>query len=208
MKKILFALSLLFSLGSLAQSFEGEIIYKNALTSKSPKITDEQWIQMLGATQRYYIKGGNYKSVTNGTMTQWQLYISKENKLYTKMSNSEAVLWNDAAVNTDEVLKSEVKKNAEVILGYPCDELTLTCKSGVQKFYYSARLPVDSKLYEQHKYGNWYEFLKNSNAMMLKTVIENPQFVLETTAQEVKPVKLEDKLFTLPEGTKTEKSPY
>ena len=33
---------------------------------------------MPGTTQEYYIKGGNYKSVTNGTLVQWQLYIEKD----------------------------------------------------------------------------------------------------------------------------------
>lgn len=117
-------------------------------------MTDEQWTQMMGSKQEYFIKNGNYKSVTNGTMSQRQIYNNKDNKVYTKMSNSETVLWNDASINSDEVLKSEIKKNAATILGYSCDELILTCKSGIQKYYYSSKLAVDIKLFENHKYGN------------------------------------------------------
>ena len=69
MKKLILALTLLLSLASLAQSFEGEIIYKNSLKSKNPKMTDEQWSQMMGDKQEYFIKQGNYKSLTNGTMS-------------------------------------------------------------------------------------------------------------------------------------------
>ena len=36
-------------------------------------MTDQQWLSMMGGTQEYYIKGGNYKSVTNGTLMQWQI---------------------------------------------------------------------------------------------------------------------------------------
>ena len=208
MKKFILAFAFFVSFATSAQSFEGEIVYSNIIKTKTPQMTDAQWTQMLGARQKYYIKGGSYKSVTNGTMAQWQLYVNKDNKLYSKMSNSETVLWNDASVNAEVILKSEIKKNVEIILGYSCDELTLTCKSGVQKYYYSSKLPVDAKLFENHKYGNWYEFLKNSNAMMLKCMLETPQFVIESTAQEIKPMKLDDRLFSLPEGTKTEKSPY
>jgi len=44
---------------------------------------------MMGSTQEYLIKGGDYKSIANGTLVQWQLFINKDNKLYNKMSNSE-----------------------------------------------------------------------------------------------------------------------
>ncbi len=65
---------------------------------------------MMGATQNYFIKDGNYRSNTNGTVVQWQLYINRDNKLYSKVSTSEAVLWNDGAVNPDEVLNSRGEK--------------------------------------------------------------------------------------------------
>ena len=208
MRKLILTLTLFASIATFGQSFEGEIIYKNSFKSKNPKMTDEQWAQMMGSVQEYYIKQGNYKSVTNGTMSLWQIYNNKENKIYTKMGNSETVLWNDASVNSDEILKSEIKKNAATILGYSCDELTLTCKSGIQKYYYSSKLPVDIKFFENHKYGNWYDFLKNAKSLTLKTIIETPQFTMETVASEVKPMKLDDKIFNLPAGTKTSKSPY
>jgi hypothetical protein len=94
------------------------------------------------------------------------------------------------------------------ILGYTCDELTLTCKSGTQKYYFSNKLPVDVKLFENHKYGNWYDYLTKSNALPLKYIIETPQFIMETIATEVKPMKLEDKVFSWPADTKIAKSPY
>lgn len=208
MKKIIIALIVFVSIPTFGQSFEGEIVYNNSLKSKIPQMTDEQWNQMMGTKQEYLIKLGNYKSLTNGSMASWQIYNNKENKVYTKMNNSETVLWNDASVNSDEVLKSEIKKNAIIILGYPCDELTLTCKSGIQKYYFAPKLFVDVKLYENHQYGNWYTFLSNSKSLSLKTIIETPQFVIETIAIEIKPMKLDDSIFSLPAGTKTAKSPY
>ena len=208
MKNTIFLIAILTSITVFGQTFEGLITYKNSLISKNPKMTSEQWTQLLGAKQDYFIKHGNYKSQSNGTMAQWQIYIQTENKIYTKSSNSETVLWNDASVNSDEVIKAEIKKNATTVLGYVCDELTLTCKSGVQKYYFSSKLPVDIKLYENHKYGNWFTFLSYSKSLPLKMIIETPQFTMETIATEIKPMKLEDKLFTLPADTKTTKSPY
>ena len=209
MKKNITLLLLVFiTTASFAQSFEGEIMYKNSYTSKMPAVSDEQFTAMMGSTQEYFIKEGDYKSVANGSMFQWQLYVNKDNKLYTKMSNTETLIWNDGAVNPDSVLKAVIKKEVTEILGYMCDELVLTCKSGVQKYYYSSKLSVDAKLFANHKFGNWSEFLAQTNALPLKSIIETAQFVLESIAIEIKPMKLDKPFFELPANAKTMKSPY
>ncbi|HEY9195573.1 MAG TPA: hypothetical protein VIM77_04885, partial [Mucilaginibacter sp.] len=188
--------------------FEGKIIYSNTIKSKVPNISDEQFTTMMGSIQNYYVKGGDYRSELNGTLLQWQLYINKDNKLYTKMSNSTAALWNDGAANADDVISSEVHSGVTEILGYKCDELVVTCKSGVQKYYYTAKLPVDSKLYASHKFGNWGFIMSKTNAVPLKILIDNAQFSMESTATEIKPGKLDAALFTLPAGVTLQKNPY
>jgi len=210
MKKLLLILtiSVITVVTTFGQSFEGKIIYTNSYKSKNPKMTDQQWTSMMGSTQEYLIKGGDYKSISNGTLVQWQLYINKDNKLYNKMSNSETAFWNDASIQGDEVLKVEVNKNVTEILGYKCDEVVLTCKSGVQKYYFNSKLSVDTKLFTNHKFGNWYDYLSKTNSLPLKSIIETAQFTMESLATEVKPMKLDTKTFELPAGIKTEKSPY
>lgn len=208
MKKIFVYLALFTAFISNAQNFEGEIIYSNTIKSKNAQITNEQWTKMLGTQQHFYIKGNHYKSETNGSMMQWQLYVPSENKLYSKMGNSEVLLWNDASVRNEEIISSSVKTHAATILGYNCDELTLTCKSGVQVYYYSSKLAGDCKLYEKHLYGNWYDFLKLAKGMSLKTSIETPQFILVQVATEINSKKLEDSFFVLPADVKSTKSPY
>lgn len=193
---------------SFAQDFEGKIIYQNAYTSKMPNVTDQQFTLMMGATQEYFIKGANYKSSSNGTFLQWQIYVSKDARIYTKLSSSLSLLYNDVTVNSDEVLKAEINKNAVKILGHMCDELVLTCKTGVQKYYYSSVAKVNPKLFENHKFGNWNEVISRSNSLPLKMSIDNPQFSIECIAMEINPMNLEDKLFELPPDSKIEKSPY
>lgn len=209
MKKILtLAFSLLTVITVLGQSFEGKIIYSNSYVSKNPQMTDQQWTSMLGPTQEFLIKGGDYKSILNGTLVQWQLYINKDNKLYNKMSNSEIAFWNDASFQGDEIQKVEVNKGVMEVLGYKCDEVILTCKSGIQKYYFNSKLSVDTKLFTNHKFGNWFEYLSKSNSLPLKSVIETAQFTMESVASEINSMKLDAKTFQLPEGIKTEKSPY
>ncbi|WDF56447.1 hypothetical protein [Mucilaginibacter sp. KACC 22063] len=209
MKHVLFLLSLsLISFTLFAQSFEGKIIYQNTFKSKTPNVSDGQFSTMLGSVQNYYMKGGDYKSESNGKFVLWQLYVNKDNKLYSKVANSQAILWNDGAANPDEVISSELHKGITEILGYKCDELVLTCKSGIQKYYFTSKLSVDSKLYSNHQFGNWYAYLSKANAIPLKMVIDNVQFRMESVATEVKLMKLEDNFFALPANVQVVKSPY
>jgi hypothetical protein len=190
------------------QNFEGKIVYQNTYKSKLPAVTDEQWKGMLGDRQDYYIKGGDYRSTTNGSLVLWQLYSHQENRLYNKMAGSEVVFWNDGSVNADEVLDFKLNKNATVILGYPCDELILITKNGTQKYYFSSRLAVDARLFTQHKFGNWADYLSRASALPLKQIVESPQLIMESLAIEVTPAPLDAKDFLLPAGIQTAKSPY
>jgi hypothetical protein len=192
----------------VSQPFEGKITYQNSYKSKIPTVTDEVFTQMMGTTQEFNFKGGNYRSSSNGTFLQWQLYVQSDNKLYSKFSNSPSVLWNDGAVNPDSVIKTELNKNVIEIQGYKCDELILTCKSGIQKYYFSSKLQVDPKLFEKHKFGNWYDYVSKAKALPLKMMIDNPQFSLESIATNIQPQKVDDQIFKLPADTKLEKSPY
>jgi len=203
-------LALLLTTASLAfaQDFEGKIMYKNEYKSKIPVVPNDQLSAMMGETQEYAMKGGDYKSTTNGTLLQWQLYINKDNKLYSKFSNTATIFWNDGAVSTDEVVKAEINKGVVEILGRKCDELVLTCKNGIQKFYFSSEPKVNPKWFENHKFANWNEIISKTHSMPLKMIIDVPQFSVESVATEILPMKLESKLFELPADSKLEKSPY
>jgi hypothetical protein len=115
MKQILLTLFLsLCCLFTFSQSFEGKIVYQHTYKRKIPSLPDDKFTSMMGSVQNYYIFGGDYKSEVNGTFLLWQLYINADNKLYTKMANSETILWNDGATNPDEVTSVELHKDAAI----------------------------------------------------------------------------------------------
>jgi hypothetical protein len=201
-------LTFFISITVTAQSFEGEVIYQNTYQSKLPNLTEQQLGSMIGKQFDYYIKGGKYKTISNGSFLQWQIYAPGDNKMYNKLANSDSAMWIDAGVNADSVIRSELNKNAIDILGLKCDELIFICKSGTQKYYFNSKLAIDPKMYVNHKYANWYEYVSKTNAVPLKMEIENGQFVIISTATEIKPMKLNDSVFLLPAGIKTAKSPY
>jgi len=197
------------TLFTFAQTFEGKVVYQNTYKSRTPSISDKQYTTMMGSTNSYYIKGANYKSETNGSFILWQIYISKQKKLYNKINHSPNILWEDVTVNKDQIDRTTLNKDVVTILGYKCNELIMHSVNGtVQKYYFSAKLPVDPKLYTSHLYGNWYAYLAKAKAVPLKMIISNANFTLTSIATEVKAITLNDNLFTLPPDSKTEKSMY
>ncbi|TDX00295.1 hypothetical protein [Dinghuibacter silviterrae] len=192
--------ALLAPLPFYAQSFEGEIVYQVTFQSKLPNVSNDRLTNAMGDRSEYYVQNGNYKNVCNGTIFQWQLYRHDENRIYNKMAKANAVLWIDAATNQDTVYNASLVFNAATILGYSCDEVILACKSGVQRYFFSPKLGVDSRLFIRHRFGNYYAFVSKSNALPLKYVIDNDQLVMEGTAVLVKPGPLDPAIFTLPPG--------
>lgn len=193
-------LVILVNVKAFGQQFEGKITYQNAYISRIPGVTDAQLTRMMGDTQEYYIKDGNYRSVTNGSFFQWQLYVNRENMIYNKMANSDTLMRIAAGSNPDEVLSTTINRGAITVLGYTCDELILNCKSGTQRYYFDQTLAIDPTLFRQHLYGNWYTFVSHAKAVPLRAVIENQQFLLINTAIAVTQLQLDSKIFsTMPE---------
>jgi hypothetical protein len=191
-----------------AQSWEGKITYQNSYSSTNDHVTTQQLSTMMGTIQEYYIQGGNYKSVMNGKMMEWQMYLHSENKLYTKSAMSPSILWNDAADQNDSLISIKINKAAATILGYSCDEMIITLKSGVQKYYYSSKLAIDPSLFKGHVYGNWYDYISRAKALPLKMVIQTPDFTMQSVATKAEAQKLDASIFRLPAGVGLMKSPY
>jgi hypothetical protein len=108
-------------------------------------------------------------------------------------------------VASKKLAATELNIGVTEVLGYKCDELILTSKSGTQKYYYSTKFHIDSSLFLNHKFGNWYEYILRSKSLLLKSIIENEQFILESIAAGVKPMKLERSFFELAGDVKTMK---
>lgn len=198
MKKIFGTLVLLCAFIAVhAQYFEGKIVYTNKFTSKMASVSSEQMATTMGTKQEYYIKGGNYKSVVNGTAFKLQVYDNKTNRLYNKLPDIDTLFWLDATTNNDEAISAETRHKKEKVAGVECDVLVVKTKKTTTTYYFSSKYKVNAALFEKHKYGNWYYFVKRSGALPLKIVMEGPGAVMESTATEIKPMALKADFFSL-----------
>lgn len=186
--------------------FEGEVIYSNKFTSKVDNLTSLQLETIVGNRQEYFIRNGDYRSQTNGYGIVLQIYNASTNRIYNKTTKSDTLYWFDASANLDKVISFEIVKNREEILEVMCDALILKTTATVTTYYYNRKYKADADLYTNHQFGNWYYMLTKTSALPLKTVIENQQFIMESTAIEIKPMSLSDRYFVIKEGTALKQS--
>lgn len=204
MRKIIFITIYILSIStSLGQNFEGKIIYSNTCISNIPQITSESLSSLTGSKQEFIIKEGNYKSITNGTFFDWQLYINMSGKFYTKVTSSETTNCIDDKKQhkEDEVISLKLNKNVTKILDYNCDELIVEYNRKVEKYYFnSGIIIINTKVFKNEKFQNWYGYFLRANVFPLKIITETFAVTFESVATEITPLKIEDKTFELPKG--------
>lgn len=202
---ILFGLILL-SGPAFSQYFEGKIVYENAFLSKSKSLTVGQLSALIGTKLEYFIRGGNYKTISNSQTVDVQLYDYKTNRIYNKKPSSDTLYWFNAKINTDTVVTYRFEKNADTVLGYNCDALILQTRTGNTTLYYSDSFKINNSIYKNHSYENWSFFTSKSGALPLKIVIENSVFRMESIAVEIERLKLQDDFFAIDIKTPIKKS--
>ncbi len=197
MKYPLSLLLLCLTVSLSAQDFQGKITYVNSYYSKKLGINDLQWGAMMGNRSEYFYKEGNYLVKLNGSLTQGQQYVHNLNSIFNTIANSDSLYCIDAIENRDSVLKIVVNKDVVDVMGYRCDEMIMTTKTGVHKYYYSSRFGVNPKLFAKHKFGNWAAYTKVAKAFPLKMIIETPQYTFESFAIKTEYYLIDSKFFEL-----------
>ena len=204
---IIFACIFLLTYAGFSQSFEGQITYAVTYKTKQASTTDEQWGEMLGTQHNYFLKGGNYYALSNGTVFNWQRYISETNKYYYKLGVSSKVFRINGSINETPGIIVSHKPNAAEVMGHKCDELVFKTSKGSHTYYYSADFPVDPKLFTNHRYGDWAAYLEKSRALPLKEIVENNEFTMEIVATEIQQKPLDSETFKLPADIEIQESP-
>lgn len=193
---------------NFAQSFEGTITYSNVYKSKSSQLKDEQLNSAMGTMQTYYIQGGNYKSTFNGLFIKMQLYNNIENRSYSLTAKSDSLYWEDYSKNKDIATRYEIEKSKETVMGMVCDVIVVFTLKSKTCYYYNKKYSVNPELFTRHQYGNWYYIISKTKALPLKTVYEDEQFVLTSTAVRITPMRIEDNFFEISDKSKTTRATW
>ena len=199
MKNTLVLIFFFVGISVSAQNFEGKITYQNTNVSKIEGVTSYHLNAMMGTVQEYYIKGSNYKTIMNGQFSQMQVYSPSKNRLYSKVSMTDTLLWDDCSINAEEVVDYYIEKSEEVVLGYKCKVLIVETKTSKTSYYFSKKIKLDADAYVNHLYGNWNIVTSQTKALPLKTIIESDQINHVGLAVQIEKMDLDDSFFDLPD---------
>lgn len=166
----------------------------------------------IGTKVEVFYKQGNWLEKTNGKQYDWQLYLHQENRLYTAIhfGDEEIITWKHGGYlnSYGAVVDTDMVPNAEKVLGYDCDKVTLYTAQDTFQYFYSSELPLDYRHFEKCRALRFNVWSRYAQAMPLKMTVSKKglgrvKFTL--TATSVQPMKIEDRVFTMPiNGKKTE----
>ncbi|MEN1784373.1 MAG: DUF4412 domain-containing protein [Bacteroidota bacterium] len=206
--KIILAVILLTSnLYSQNKEFEGLVNYKIVVKNPTPEIiSDSLWNARVGKTtsnHQFYYKGSSYKNIIDGK--ELQIYKPKSNEIYNYRIGKDTIFNNilNASKAIDSLISIEKSDKAESILGYSCEKLVFKGKLAETTYYYSKELNVPAENYVNHNYGNWYEYLEQTNSLPLKIIVKNRFLHMVMTAVNIEETELNDSDFDLPSVKKS-----
>ena len=196
-----------------AQSaFEGFVNYKiQPMNPNSKLYSDSSFYTRIRqayngkdyTVQKYYYKQDKYKSEleAKGGSVIYQVYNSESNKLFNwRNTTSDTAVIINAQTNRDTVIDVKQIPEIEEVLGVKCRKLVFIYKSSQVTYWYNPdKYKIDYELYKNHNYGNWNTYLKIAGALPLKFEVKAKNFLLVTTAVEIKEIPISDTEFKLPD---------
>ncbi len=201
---ILSGFSIVFIISSIKKTnangyFEGKIEYKNEFVIKSNKVDSAFLSRIFGKTATLFFKEGNYLEIyDNGFMIE-QMYNRENNKVYIKKTQSDTLYWFNCGAPEKKMLKFEINRKKENILGIECDELVTYYENKIVSFYYNSdTLKINPEWYKNFILSNKNLNTKKMKAIYLKYKIEYPDFIATVTAVSVNWQKIEDRMFAVP----------
>lgn len=179
------------------KNFEGFIVYRTEVKSKSEIVSDRAMKNLLamGNQSTVFIKEGNYKQIL-GPLTSY--YISKDQKVYNKFNNIDTLYYIDYSSDSSVVTKILKSNEKMSISGFDCKSLTIESNNASHKYFYAPSLYLDPEYDKYNALGNYNVYLKETSSVYLSYVLETKDYVVSTTGIKVKQTSVADSVFELP----------
>lgn len=208
-KTVLLFLGLLISTLSIAQNFEGYIVYDlNFLNPNPEKIAENTWLEQatqMGVhkqdiQQRYYYKNDHYfTQVGMGGRTNYTCYEPESGLIYNWTKGQNTAVTYDSKRNSDGLLEVLASEDSETILDIPCESLVFKSVNGYIKVWYNKEhLKMAPENYKGHAFGHWESILKVIGCIPLKFEQKTADAHVVLTASSYKATSVKDAKFELP----------
>lgn len=179
--------------------FEGRILYNSKYVTKSNKFDTSYLENLFGKTSDLYFKDGNYLEKYDKGFWLEQLFIRTGNLIYIKKNQSDTLFFFSCEKPGRKILKSEIIRKSEKILGIECDELITYYEDKNVSFYFNSdTLKINPDWYSNYKLVNKNLNSNKMKAIYLKYKMENADFITTVTATSISHQKIDDRIFVIP----------
>lgn len=204
MNRNFFLFFLLFPIILSAQKFSGEIEFQISFIAKNDKVNiDSIRSANYGDRAIYLIQDGYYKNMLykNNKLNYSYTFDNVTKRMYDEEIDRDFITFRDSRKGYDLPFQSQIFKDSTItILGKSCFLVTYQNENSFTKAYYSNKVKVDYKLFENHNVGNWYKKLKEVNGSIgLKTITEYEDYIIVYEAINIKKRKVNRTELALPE---------
>jgi hypothetical protein len=187
--KIIITLSLtIFSRYCISQNFEGRVIYIQKYYtvenyySGNKKESIREFEEIEGDTLIFYVGKGGLVVKSNGSEMKMGIYKSNDIKSY--YVNSENRVLDISKPKGEKKINGRNESSDIIVLNRKCVSYVENNETSKKIIYYDINLGVDSTLSSSNCFLS-HEFKMTRNHLPLKTIIQNNNFIIETTAIEI-----------------------
>lgn len=200
MNRIIALVVLIFlSYNVIAQQkdFEGVMVYRVAVQSKSEFISDRvlKTLLAVGNDVTIWLKHGNYRQISGISDIY---FICKDQKVYFKFKNLDTLYYLDYNSDTTVVTKVSKSNEKKNIAGYDCSLLTVKSPDITRQYYYSPSLYMDPEYDRNNTIGRYDAFAKETSSLYLEFIEDAKGYTASQTCTKVRPTAIPDSVFELP----------
>ncbi|RAV97710.1 hypothetical protein [Pseudochryseolinea flava] len=180
--------------------FEGKILYTFEVKSKSLDVDVNDLQTTVGNGSTLYFKDGNLRRDYDGSSTEFEMYRSKENRLYVKKRTNDTIFWYDCSLEGIESIKDlQISKQKEKVLGVSCHKLKIRYTDYYTTEYYNSdSIVIDPLWFANFKRDDHYKIAAIEKSLFLRSDTEFPMFTVVIRATRVDHVTLSDDVFKIP----------
>lgn len=179
------------------KDFEGIVVYRTEVHSKSPILSDRVLKSMfaMGNESTVFIKQGNYKQVYGAVTTY---YIAKDRKVYNKFNNIDTLYFVDYSSDSATIKKITKSGEKKIIAGYECNFITIQSSDATRTYYYAPSLHLNPMYDADDAIGKYNVYLKETSSVYLANTEETETHLVSGTCIKVNQTQLDDSVFKLP----------
>ena len=179
--------------------FEGTISYRYSFKDTKIPNAEKVLTPYIGQGSILYFKEGNYRHEYDGSLLEYDLYNTNDNKFYYKKRNNDTLFYTDCSTRGDSILNFVYTPKAETVMNITCDRLVIEYKGKTETHFYNSDLiSINPEWFKNFLRDDEYLIDKKEKSIFLKSENTFEYFTVMSTAEKINVIKLDLNKFQIP----------